>query len=204
MARMVSWGRPSSWVQTFCAYWVRALRGSRAVASRAKRTTRARKREPRAILGAMASYSIEPHRRQESGTGPRCRGVTREPHRRQDRRRYHTDMEKLAVLGVLMALALPLGAQRGGGRGAPPAAENAAPATPAKMEDKTSKTEHTITINGQTLKYTAVAGTLVLRKEDGTATASIFYTAYTKDDVADLSKRPLTFAFNGGPGSSSV
>ncbi len=72
------------------------------------------------------------------------------------------------------------------------------------MEDKTSKTEHTISINGQSLKYTAVAGTLVLRKEDGTATASIFYTAYTKDDVPDLSKRPLTFAFNGGPGSSSV
>lgn len=113
-------------------------------------------------------------------------------------------MGKLVVLGVLMALALPLGAQRGGGRGAPPAAENAGPATPAKIEDKTSKTEHTITINGQTLQYTAVAGTLVLRKEDGTATASIFYTAYTKDDVADFSKRPLTFAFNGGPGSSSV
>ena len=72
------------------------------------------------------------------------------------------------------------------------------------MEDKSSKTEHMITVNGQTLKYTAVAGTLVLRKEDGSPTASIFYTAYTKDDVSDLSKRPLTFAFNGGPGSSSV
>jgi carboxypeptidase C (cathepsin A) len=113
-------------------------------------------------------------------------------------------MRNLAVLGVVTALALPIGAQRGGGRGTPPAAENAAPATPAKMEDKTSKTEHTISINGQTLKYTAVAGTLVLRKEDGTPTASLFYTAYTKDEVADLSKRPLTFAFNGGPGSSSV
>ena len=104
---------------------------------------------------------------------------------------------------VLAALSLPVGAQRGGNRGGPPPAE-ATPATPPKLEDKTVKTEHSISVNGQTLKYTAVAGTLVLRKEDGTATASIFYTAYTKDDVADLSKRPITFAFNGGPGSSSV
>lgn len=113
-------------------------------------------------------------------------------------------MRNLAVLGVLMALALPLGAQRGGGRGGAAPADNGTPAAPAKMEDKTSKTEHSISINGRTLKYTAVAGTLVLRKEDGTPTASIFYTAYTKDEVADLTKRPLTFAFNGGPGSSSV
>lgn len=103
-----------------------------------------------------------------------------------------------------MALALPIGAQRGGNRGGPPPAEGAAAPKPPAMEDKTSKTEHTISVNGQTLKYTAVAGTLVLRKEDGTPTASIFYTAYTKDDVADLTKRPLTFAFNGGPGSASV
>ena len=45
---------------------------------------------------------------------------------------------------------------------------------------------------------------MLLKKEDGTATASIFYIAYIKDDVADDTKRPLTFAFNGGPGSSSV
>ena len=112
-------------------------------------------------------------------------------------------MKNLAVLGLLTVLALPIVAQRGGGRGGPQP-EASAPATPPKLEDKTSKTEHSISINGQTVQYTAVAGTLVLRKEDGAATASIFYTAYTKDDVADLSKRPLTFAFNGGPGSSSV
>jgi carboxypeptidase C (cathepsin A) len=114
-------------------------------------------------------------------------------------------MRKLAILLIWTALALPVGAQRGGNRGAePPPAQGTSAPTPPKMEDKTSKTEHTITVNGQTLKYTAIAGTLVLRKEDGTPTASIFYTAYTKDDIADLTKRPLTFAFNGGPGSSSV
>ena len=114
-------------------------------------------------------------------------------------------MHKLAALSLVTALVLPIGAQRGGNRGGAPQAETAAPTpTPPKLEDKSSKTEHSISINGQTLKYTAVAGTLVLRKEDGTPTAGIFYTAYTKDDVADVSKRPITFAFNGGPGSSSV
>jgi len=43
-----------------------------------------------------------------------------------------------------------------------------------------------------------------LKLEDGTPKASIFYVAYTKDDVSDASQRPLTFSFNGGPGSASV
>lgn len=114
-------------------------------------------------------------------------------------------MHKLAALSLVTALVLPIGAQRGGNRSGAPQAEAAtATSTQPKLEDKSSKTEHSISLNGQTLKYTAVAGTLVLRKEDGTPTASMFYTAYTKDDVTDLSKRPVTFAFNGGPGSSSV
>jgi carboxypeptidase C (cathepsin A) len=71
-------------------------------------------------------------------------------------------------------------------------------------EEKTSKTEHTTNIGGQEIKYTATAGTMVLKKEDGTATASMFYIAYTRDGVTDLTRRPITYAFNGGPGSSSV
>jgi carboxypeptidase C (cathepsin A) len=78
------------------------------------------------------------------------------------------------------------------------------PAPPAKIEEKVSRTEHSITIGGQPIRYTATAGTMVLKKEDGTPTASIFYIAYIKNDVPDQTKRPLTFAFNGGPGSSSV
>ena len=71
-------------------------------------------------------------------------------------------------------------------------------------EEKTSQTKHSLQIGGKDVKYTATAGTVLLKKEDGTATASIFYIAYIKDDVSDLTRRPLTFAFNGGPGSSSV
>ncbi|MBZ5576649.1 MAG: peptidase S10 [Acidobacteriia bacterium] len=114
-------------------------------------------------------------------------------------------MRKFVLLSLGIALTLPVCAQRADARGGAPPSEAAAPAaTPPKLEEKTSKTEHSIRINGQTLEYTAVAGTLVLKKEDGTPTASIFYTAYTKKGVTELSKRPLTFAFNGGPGSSSV
>jgi carboxypeptidase C (cathepsin A) len=112
-------------------------------------------------------------------------------------------MTKLKVLLLTSALVLTLGAQRGANRPAP-ASEEAPPPAPPKVEEKISKTEHTAQINGQTIKYTANAGTMLLKKEDGTPTASIFYIAYTKDEVPDISKRPITFAFNGGPGSSSV
>jgi carboxypeptidase C (cathepsin A) len=72
------------------------------------------------------------------------------------------------------------------------------------VEEKVSKTQHSITIGGRNIAYTATAGTMTLRKEDGTPTASIFYIAYVKDGNEDPAHRPLTFAFNGGPGSSSV
>ncbi len=76
------------------------------------------------------------------------------------------------------------------------------PAPPAV--ERTATTEHSITINGRAIPYTATAGTLVLRREDERPLASIFYVAYTRKDAGDRSKWPLTFCFNGGPGSSSV
>lgn len=85
---------------------------------------------------------------------------------------------------------------------AKPAGAEQFPAPPAV--ETTSKTKHEITVNGKKIPYTATAGTLVLKKEDGKPWASIFYVAYTRDDVTDAAKRPLTFTFNGGPGSSSV
>ncbi len=75
-------------------------------------------------------------------------------------------------------------------------------------EDNLSVTHHSVTIDGKEFKYTATAGTLVLKAEDEKEgekpKASIFFVAYTLDDVDDASKRPITFSFNGGPGSSSV
>ncbi len=75
--------------------------------------------------------------------------------------------------------------------------------TPPLQEQQT-QTQHTVSIDGVTIPYTATAGTYILKDDDGKARATIFFVAYTRDDVDDRSKRPITFAFNGGPGSSSV
>ncbi len=71
-------------------------------------------------------------------------------------------------------------------------------------DEKKSVTEHAILLGGQRIEYTATAGTLPLKDAEGKTTAEIFYIAYTRKGVSELSKRPLTFSFNGGPGSSSV
>lgn len=65
-------------------------------------------------------------------------------------------------------------------------------------------TRHSVTIGGKRIEYEATAGHLTLTKEDGTERAKVFFIAYTKTGVTDPSTRPLTFSFNGGPGSSSV
>lgn len=61
----------------------------------------------------------------------------------------------------------------------------------------------TLTANGQTLSYTATAGHLIARDSAGAAQASVFYVAYTQAS-ADAATRPVTFFYNGGPGSASV
>ena len=76
--------------------------------------------------------------------------------------------------------------------------------TPKVPEPSLSVTSHTIQINGKPLKYTATAGYMLLREETGRPRANVFFTAYTKDGVKDKSRRPITFSFNGGPGTSSV
>ena len=60
-----------------------------------------------------------------------------------------------------------------------------------------------ITVGGRKIAYTATAGTLALFDQSGEKTAAVFYTAYVAKD-ADAARRPLTFAFNGGPGAASV
>lgn len=73
-----------------------------------------------------------------------------------------------------------------------------------KDKPKISETKHSIALNGTKIDYTATAGSLPLKDAEGKTTAEIFYTAYVRDSVSDLTKRPVTFSFNGGPGSSSV
>src|ERR1700682_6664523 len=64
---------------------------------------------------------------------------------------------------------------------------------PPVPEEKVVQTKHSLKISGQEIKYTATAGTILLKLEDGTPKASIFYVAYTKDDASDARQRPLTF-----------
>src|SRR5260370_21340486 len=75
---------------------------------------------------------------------------------------------------------------------------------PPAPEEKIVQTKHSLKIGGQEIKYTATAGTILLKLEDGTPRASIFYVAYTKDDVRDASQRPLTFSFNAPPGPAAL
>jgi carboxypeptidase C (cathepsin A) len=67
-----------------------------------------------------------------------------------------------------------------------------------------SVTQHSITINGQRINYTATTGHMLMLDEKGEEKSRVFYIAYTKNNVANPSDRALTFSFNGGPGSSSV
>src|SRR5512138_2417449 len=80
-------------------------------------------------------------------------------------------------------------------------------------QDNLVETGHSIIIGGKELKYKAIAGTMVMKEElaDGEKEfegekprAQFFFVAYLKDGVEDRSTRPITFSFNGGPGSSSV
>src|SRR5581483_1498127 len=64
-------------------------------------------------------------------------------------------------------------------------------------------THHQITVNGKALKYTATTGRLPIKRPDGKIEAEMFFVAYTLDGQ-DVGRRPLTFAFNGGPGSASI
>ena len=94
------------------------------------------------------------------------------------------------------------------GTNAPAVAEKAETNNPAAMiPDATHKpvfTTNTITIAGERMTYVAETGMLPLLKPDGTTRASVFYIAYTRMEKAETEKRPVTFCFNGGPGSSSV
>ncbi len=73
-----------------------------------------------------------------------------------------------------------------------------------EFKETPSVTHHQIEIDDKSIHYTARAGYLPIVDEKNKTKAYFFYVAYTKDNVNDKSKRPVTFSFNGGPGSSSV
>ena len=86
------------------------------------------------------------------------------------------------------------------------------PAESKLVQDELVTTEHELVIGGETVRYRATSGLVSLDREaseddvyQGARTvARMFVTAYTRTDVGDAAQRPITFAYNGGPGSSSV
>ena len=99
-----------------------------------------------------------------------------------------------AVAAVIAALTIPITgtAQEANDRG-----QTTSPPEPPVV------TQHQIRLDGVNLAYTATVGFMPMKDDDGKHIADIFYTAYTLDG-ADANERPLTFAFNGGPGSASL
>jgi carboxypeptidase C (cathepsin A) len=83
------------------------------------------------------------------------------------------------------------------------AAQSTAKGEHAIPPERSVVTKHELTLQGKTLHYTATAGTLLIRNSKGEPYGSMFYVAYTLDG-ANPNKRPVTFLYNGGPGSSSL
>ena len=76
----------------------------------------------------------------------------------------------------------------------------------ALLKPQASTSEGSVSVEGERISYKAVAGTIVLHgkgDKENEPTASVFYVAYFKKG-ADAAKRPVTFIYNGGPGSATV
>jgi len=123
---------------------------------------------------------------------------------------------RLAVLLVATALpALALAAEEAADKEHPPKAaekehdkaKDGDDKSEAIPSERSSITQHSATIGGRSIAYKATAGSLLIRDDENKPQASMFYVAYVADKGADAGKgasRPITFLFNGGPGSSSV
>jgi carboxypeptidase C (cathepsin A) len=121
------------------------------------------------------------------------------------------------LLSALLLTAAPLAAQppqRGAERRGDAPAADAAPSAKADeaakrnqalapVEEQAKSSEHSIVVAGRPIHYRATAGTLTLRDKDGKPTASMFYVAYTSPGAPGR-RKPVTFFYNGGPGSASL
>ena len=111
---------------------------------------------------------------------------------------------------LLLAFAAGLHAAEAPKTNSPAARTNepsAAKVEAGTIPDATHKpvcTTNTVAIAGRRVTYVAETGMLPILKTDGTSRASVFYVAYTRTGQTNLAARPVTFCFNGGPGSSSV
>ena len=83
-------------------------------------------------------------------------------------------------------------------------AARAAATEDASMKEESSVTDHTIRLDGQVIPYKATAFTIQIKNDAGEPIGLMYAVAYTRSDVKDLSTRPVSFFYNGGPGSASM
>jgi carboxypeptidase C (cathepsin A) len=110
----------------------------------------------------------------------------------------------IAGIILLFAQATRLAAQAPEGAAHAPEAK-----APDKCDEKATKeessvTDHTIKLGSQTIPYKATASTTLLKNDKGDATGLLYSVAYTRSDVKDLTTRPVSFLYNGGPGSATM
>src|SRR5579885_525361 len=106
---------------------------------------------------------------------------------------------KSLLRALMLAAALAPSAALAAGP-APSASPSASPPPQTPGETPDAVTDHTVAVNGRSIAYTARAGTITLASAKDEPTARVFYTAYT----AGGPDRPITFLYNGGPGSSTM
>jgi len=133
-------------------------------------------------------------------------------------------LDRLLIAAVALAVTAPTFAgaasanpatatNRGPSATAAASASSAGGADPAPVDDGDARapvneiardSDHVLRLAGKSLSYKATAGTLTIRNDDGSAAASMFYVAYTIGQPKGAAQRPVTFFFNGGPGSASL
>ena len=102
-----------------------------------------------------------------------------------------TGQRGVRVASVLMVVVAALALRAQDGQSATP-------------QEEWSSTDHTIRLGSQTIPYKASAGTTLLKNTAGEPTGLMYSVAYTRSDVKDAGTRPVSFLFNGGPGSASM
>ena len=116
---------------------------------------------------------------------------------------------RAAAVTVCLGLsaAQPMGQERGRteapAQAAPGGRSDAPNRNETTIDDRVSQTSHVMRLDGREIKYTATAGTLPIRLDDEKIAAHMFFVAYTKDGE-DARSRPVSFLYNGGPGSATV
>ena len=110
-------------------------------------------------------------------------------------------MRQLVIVSFTIATLLAAAGPSLRAQAPAPAAQTQAPDT---AQEEWSSTQHSMRLGGRTIPYTAKAGTTAIRNDGGEITGLMYSVSYVQGDGSGSSTRPVTFLFNGGPGSASM